>query len=128
MDPAIVRWVAYEFKHVRGREEVVSDGLSRKQMDDPFSSDDEDIIEGDLGIGFSIQCEAYEGEGLDLAKLENPRDHMTKFKRLRKWSYGFIFEAGAFFRKTGKGRMPRRVMSGRKSLFLKSYMTRQARP
>ena len=120
IDPAMVRWIAYiklfnpEFRHVKGKDNVVSDGLSRMKVEE-VDHDKEDMLE-DLGFNFSLAKDEYEGEWLDLvlylSTLERPRATMTdaEFDKLRKWSYAFIVREGVLFRKAKKGRVPRRVI------------------
>ena len=123
IDPVLVRWIAYlklfnpEFRHIKGKDNVVSDALSRKQMDEPTSSDEEDILEGELGFSLNVVTNStYTGEWLELLvylkTLKKPREEMTtkEFEKLRKWSFGFFVLNDMLFRKSGKSRMPRRVL------------------
>jgi hypothetical protein len=116
----MVRWIAYiklfnpVFKHIKGKANVVSDGLSRKK-DVGDAEDSEDLLD-ELGLSFSLQKDEYEGEWLDLAKylltLSKPRPEMTdaEYCKLRKWSYGFLVQGGILFRKGRNGSLPRRVI------------------
>ena len=117
-----------EFRHIKGKENVVSDALSRKKLDDPTSSDEEDIIDGELGFNLSVQVENYTGEWLDLvlylSTLQKPRSEMTdkEFDKLCKHSFAYMVRDGTLFRKSKRGRMPRRVIikENEKMMILKS--------
>jgi hypothetical protein len=134
IDPTMVRWIAYlklfnpEFRHIKGKENVVSDGLSRKREEEPTTSDEEDILEGELGFNLSTIHDEYTGDWSDLvyylSTLQKPRREMSEkeFAKLRKRSYQFIVKGGILYRRSKEGRMPRRVIvnQDQKELILKS--------
>jgi hypothetical protein len=122
IDPTMVRWIAYiklfnpEFRHIKGKEIVVSDALSRKKIDDPTSSDEEDILEKVLGFSLSTAREEYTDEWLDLVRylttLKKLRESMNEkeFETLRKWSFGFLVSKGILYRRSKSPKPPRRVL------------------
>jgi hypothetical protein len=130
IDPAMVRWIAYlqlfnaTYRHVKGKDNVVSDGLSRKARDDPTSSDEEDLLEGDLGMPYVLSVarttvedwrKVYTGEWGDLVEylvtLKRPVGlSNAKWNNFKKWAYQFMFNSGVLYRRSGKDRIPRRVL------------------
>ena len=132
-DIAMLRWIAYiktlnpEFKHIKGKYNVVADMLSRARFED-----EEDLIEDidDVGTTFysmaqkgegeyprPFEASLYEGEWLDigyylstLAKHSGWSD--THFKRVRRKAYNYLLQDGYLWKCT-KQEMPQRVICKR---------------
>jgi hypothetical protein len=132
IDATLLRWTAYIrlfnpiFVHIKGKDQLVSDALSRKVPTEEERKRDWKKVEASVeeAVDYEIksvdmdECpEKYRMIIQYLSSLKRP-DGVTDdmFKKIRQWSYKYFLKNDRMWMRKGRDRMPVRIIWKRKEI------------